>query len=66
MGSNIPKPIQDFEDYCLPDFLMDEVRRQKFVAPTGIQGQGWPIALSGRNLVGIAQTGNSSFTIQLY
>lgn len=26
--------------------------------PTCIQAQGWPIALSGRNMVGIAQTGS--------
>lgn len=27
-------------------------------APTAIQAQGWPIAMSGRDLVGIAQTGS--------
>lgn len=26
--------------------------------PTPIQAQGWPIALSGRDMVGIAQTGS--------
>lgn len=26
--------------------------------PTPIQSQGWPIALSGRDMVGIAQTGS--------
>lgn len=29
-----------------------------FDFPTAIQAQSWPIALSGRNMVGIAQTGS--------
>lgn len=33
-------------------------RKQGFVEPTAIQAQGWPIALSGNNLVGIASTGS--------
>lgn len=33
-------------------------RRQGFKEPTSIQAQGWPIALSGSNMVGIAQTGS--------
>ena len=34
------------------------MKRQGFTKPTAIQSQGWPIALSGRDLVGIAQTGS--------
>jgi len=33
-------------------------RRQAFEEPTAIQAQGWPIAMSGRDMVGIAQTGS--------
>lgn len=33
-------------------------RKLGFKEPTAIQGQGWPIALSGRDMVGIAQTGS--------
>lgn len=33
-------------------------RKQGFSAPTAIQAQGWPIALSGKDMVGIAQTGS--------
>ena len=29
-----------------------------FTKPTPIQSQGWPMALSGRDVVGIAQTGS--------
>lgn len=37
---------------------MEGIRRQGYSQPTPIQAQGWPIALSGRDLVAIAQTGS--------
>jgi ATP-dependent RNA helicase DDX5/DBP2 len=37
---------------------MNEVKAQGFSAPTAIQSQGWPMALSGRDVVGIAETGS--------
>jgi len=42
----------------MPDYMMKEVKRQNYTAPTAIQSQGWPIALSGCDLVAIAQTGS--------
>ncbi|XP_050534532.1 probable ATP-dependent RNA helicase DDX5 isoform X2 [Daktulosphaira vitifoliae] len=57
-GENIPKPIFKFEESGFPEIILKELRNQGFVEPTAIQGQGWPIALSGNNLVGIASTGS--------
>ncbi|KAL6260015.1 hypothetical protein P5V15_009922 [Pogonomyrmex californicus] len=57
-GNNTPSPIQTFEESNFPDYVMEEIRKQGFSEPTAIQAQGWPIALSGRDLVGIAQTGS--------
>jgi len=57
-GRNIPHPIVRFEEANFPDYVMDELSRQGFKEPTAIQAQGWPIALSGFNMVGIAQTGS--------
>ena len=37
---------------------MKEVIAAGFAAPTAIQSQGWPMALSGRDLVGVAATGS--------
>jgi ATP-dependent RNA helicase DDX5/DBP2 len=34
------------------------IRSQSWTQPTPIQAVGWPIALSGRDVVGIAQTGS--------
>ncbi|XP_017130753.1 ATP-dependent RNA helicase p62 isoform X2 [Drosophila elegans] len=53
-----PNPIQDFSEVHLPDYVMKEIRRQGYKAPTAIQAQGWPIAMSGSNFVGIAKTGS--------
>ncbi|XP_055602221.1 uncharacterized protein LOC129751011 [Uranotaenia lowii] len=57
-GRNIPRPSVLFQDASLPDNIMAEMNRQGFSNPTPIQSQGMPIALSGRDMVGIAQTGS--------
>merc|ERR1719460_778430 len=57
-GKNVPKPIQTFEEASFPDYLHDELLKCGFVKPTPIQIQGWPVALSGRDMVGIAETGS--------
>lgn len=41
--------------------------QQNFKEPTAIQAQGFPVALSGRDLVGIAQTGSGkTLAVSLY
>ncbi|KAL5286865.1 DDX17.2 family protein [Megaselia abdita] len=57
-GNNVPKPSLFFDEGGFPDYVMNEISKQGFDKPTAIQCQGWPIALSGRDLVGIAQTGS--------
>ncbi|KAK5642147.1 hypothetical protein RI129_008314 [Pyrocoelia pectoralis] len=57
-GTNVPNPSECFEETNFPDYVMQEIIRQGYAEPTPIQAQGWPIALSGRDLVGIAQTGS--------
>mgnify|MGYP004591664723 CR=1 FL=1 len=37
--------------------MLEEIRKQNFTKPSPIQCQGWPVLLSGRDLIGIAQTG---------
>lgn len=44
--------------YELASLLNYLYRKLGFKEPTAIQAQGWPIALSGRDMVGIAQTGS--------
>lgn len=57
-GPDIPKPITSFDEAGFPDYVLSEVKQQGFPKPTAIQCQGWPMALSGRDMVGIAATGS--------
>jgi len=57
-GRDIPKPIRTFEEAAFPDYLLQTLKSQGFTAPTPIQAQGWPAALSGRDVVGLAETGS--------
>jgi ATP-dependent RNA helicase DDX5/DBP2 len=57
-GNNVPRPVTTFDEAGFPSYVMNEVKAQGFAAPTPIQAQGWPMALSGRDVVGIAETGS--------
>lgn len=53
-----PKPIFTFNELeNLPENVAKEIKKQNYDECTPIQAQGIPIALSGKNMVGIAQTG---------
>ncbi|OAA67051.1 RNA helicase [Niveomyces insectorum RCEF 264] len=58
VGRDVPKPVETFDEAGFPRYVIDEVKAQGFPAPTAIQSQGWPMALSGRDVVGIAETGS--------
>ncbi|KAJ3149947.1 hypothetical protein HDU89_003403 [Geranomyces variabilis] len=57
-GKDIPKPMLKFETANWPAPVMALLKSSGFEHPTPIQAQGFPMALSGRNVVGIAQTGS--------
>ncbi|KAJ2233483.1 ATP-dependent RNA helicase dbp2 [Coemansia sp. RSA 1722] len=57
-GESIPNPITSFAEAGFPDYVMSEITKLGFEKPTAIQSQGWPMALSGRDMVGIAATGS--------
>jgi len=57
-GENIPRPVYSFQEANFPDYLLAEVAKAGFTSPTAIQMQGWPMALSGRDMIGIAKTGS--------
>ena len=52
-GNSIPAPIQAFSDHEFPERVQNLL--QEFEAPTAIQAQGWSVALSGKDLIGIGQ-----------
>merc|ERR1719291_1157619 len=57
-GPNCPKPVRTFEEASFPEYVLQEISQSGFREPTPIQVQGWPIALSGRDMAGIAETGS--------
>jgi ATP-dependent RNA helicase DDX5/DBP2 len=57
-GSDVPKPVLTFDEASMPEYILREVLKCGFEKPTPIQSQGWPMALKGRNMVGISATGS--------
>lgn len=57
VDASAPKPILSFSELQVPDEIAQQLAQKNFAKVTPIQAQGWPIALSGSNLVAIAQTG---------
>ncbi|GAW09778.1 DEAD-domain-containing protein [Lentinula edodes] len=57
-GRNVPRPVTSFSEAGFPEYLMASIRAQGFKEPTPIQCQAWPMALSGRDVIAIAQTGS--------
>merc|ERR1719157_159986 len=58
VGEGLPKPCMSFDEASMPEYILSEVMKQGFDSPTAIQSQGWPMALKGKNMVGISATGS--------
>lgn len=52
------KPLIKFSHAMLPAGVDQELQRAGYEYPSPIQAQGWPVALRGRDMVGIARTGS--------
>ncbi|XP_042360667.1 ATP-dependent RNA helicase DDX42 isoform X1 [Plectropomus leopardus] len=57
-GAAPPKPCTSFAHFNFDEQLMHQIRKSEYTQPTPIQCQGVPIALSGRDMIGIAKTGS--------
>ena len=49
--------MTDFHDFKLNDAITRALTEEKYVTPTPIQAQTIPTVMSGRDVIGIAQTG---------
>ncbi|CAJ1383145.1 unnamed protein product [Effrenium voratum] len=54
----VPNPINSFDEACFDAELMGKITEQNFKEPTPVQKQIWPLAMQGRDVVGIAETGS--------
>ena len=57
-GRDVPLPVLDMDGFEWPLSIRQALDADGFQEPTPIQCQGWPIVLSGRDMVGVAQTGS--------
>ena len=57
-GYSPPKPCVSFGHFGFDNELMALIRKSEFTQPTPIQSQAIPVALSGRDIIGIAKTGS--------
>ncbi|KAG0325165.1 DEAD-box ATP-dependent RNA helicase 35 [Dissophora globulifera] len=67
-GDEIPPVIKAFRDMKFPQPVLTYLKDKGIKLPTPIQMQGLPVALSGRDMIGIAFTGSGktlSFTLPL-
>ncbi|KAH0919104.1 hypothetical protein HID58_026764 [Brassica napus] len=64
-GEEVPPPIKNFEDMMLERPVLDTLKDKGIVQPTPIQVQCLPVALSGRDMIGIASTGSGKTLVFL-
>ncbi|KAI8093127.1 P-loop containing nucleoside triphosphate hydrolase protein [Halteromyces radiatus] len=57
-GDNLVPPLTNFADMRLPNAILDYLEEKNIMKPTPIQIQGLPVALAGRDMIGIAFTGS--------
>eukprot|EP00494_Astrolonche_serrata_P023302 UN23560 len=57
-GNNIPNPVSTFEETTLDESFIRHMNSKGLKDPTPIQQQGIPMALSGRDMVGVSKTGS--------
>lgn len=57
MKNNPPQTISGFSSLGIAPALLETLTRLRFIVPTPIQQQVIPVAIQGKDIVGIAQTG---------
>jgi len=57
-GSRVNRPVETFLEANFPHYILKELATAGFEKPTPIQSQGWPMAMSGQDVIGIARTGS--------
>lgn len=57
-GNDIPKPFKTFDKSGIPSTFLQHLGEMGIDEPTPIQQQGIPMALSGRDIIGVSRTGS--------
>lgn len=62
-GPDPIRPVKTFAQLAFDATLSADIAKQGYTEPTPIQKQALPVALSGRDIIGIAQTGTLKIVI---
>lgn len=62
-GAQPPHPVVSFGYFGFDDAMMKVIRKSEYTTPTPIQAQAVPVALSGRDIIGIAKTGSGKMIV---
>ncbi len=62
-GGSIPSPLRFWHEAEIPAEIKEVIRLVGYTEPTPIQRQSIPIALQNRDLIGIAETGKSTWLV---
>uniref|UniRef100_A0A915JC65 RNA helicase n=1 Tax=Romanomermis culicivorax TaxID=13658 RepID=A0A915JC65_ROMCU len=57
-GLKPARPVTSFAHFGFDEHLLSVIRKSEFSQPTPIQSQAIPLAMSGRDVIGIAKTGS--------
>ena len=67
-GSNVPHPLRSWKESDIPGPILRVIDQVGYKEPTPIQRQAIPIAMQGRDIIGVAETGSgktASFVIPM-
>ncbi len=67
-GTNVPHPLRKWDESSIPQAILQVIKRVGYKEPTPIQRQAIPIAIQGRDMIGVAETGSgktASFVIPM-
>merc|ERR1719433_1245574 len=57
-GQDVPNPVNTFEETTIEPMYLDHLKTLNITDPSAIQAQGIPMALSGRDVIGVSRTGS--------
>jgi ATP-dependent RNA helicase DDX52/ROK1 len=58
VGKSVPEPAKTFDEFCVEESIIDNLKKCSYVDPTPVQKQAIPVMLEGRNLLACAPTGS--------
>lgn len=57
-GTNVPYPLRYWDESSLPDNILDVIHKCGYKKPTPIQRSAVAVGISGRDCIGVAETGS--------